>query len=67
MDSADVDSDGDGYVNNREEYEYDDSGIRVAKTEKVDTDDDGTFDTTTRTVRRIEGSIVFFVDGTGGR
>ena len=54
MDSVDVDSDADGNVNNREEYEYDDSGIRVAKTEKADTDDDGTFDTTTRTDYHVD-------------
>ncbi len=46
MDSADVDR--------REEYEYIDSGIRVAKTEKVDTDDDGTFDTSTRTDYHVD-------------
>ncbi len=54
MDSADVDLDADGYVDRREEYEYDDSGIRVAKTEKIDSDDDGTVDTTIRTDYHVD-------------
>ncbi|MGI6419533.1 MAG: hypothetical protein ACOX1P_28165 [Thermoguttaceae bacterium] len=48
MGSASVDLDADGLVDRREEYEYDDPGIRVAKTEIVDSNDDGTVDITTR-------------------
>ncbi len=54
MASVDVDSDANGHIDSREQYEYDDSGTRVAKTEKEDSDDDGTFDTTTRTDYHVD-------------
>ncbi len=54
MNSAAVDLDADGIVDRREEYEYDDTGIRVAKTELVDSNDDGTVDTTTRTDYHVD-------------
>ncbi len=38
---VEIDSDGNGDLERREEYEYDDRGIRTAKTETVDTDSDG--------------------------
>ena len=41
MDSATVDSDADGNADSYSEYQYDDSGIRVAASEQVDANDDG--------------------------
>ena len=45
---TDVDLDGDSIIDRCEECECDDSGIRVTKTERVDSDDVGTVDTTKR-------------------
>jgi hypothetical protein len=41
MATASVDLDNDATVDRYSEYEYDDSGIRVAQTEQVDADDNG--------------------------
>ena len=39
-------SSADAHVDSRSEYEYDDSGIRVAKTDFEDVNNDGDFDDT---------------------
>ncbi len=51
---AEVDEDADGRVDTRSSYRYDDSGIRVARREQVDSDDDGAFDEDTTTVNLVD-------------
>ena len=51
---AEVDEDADGKVDTRSSYRYDDSGIRVAQREQVDSDDDGAFDEDTTTVNLVD-------------
>jgi RHS repeat-associated protein len=52
MSTVTLDSDGDGVPETQLEYEYDDSGIRVAQEKRVDTDSDGDF--TDETPERTE-------------
>ncbi|MDZ7617068.1 MAG: RHS repeat-associated core domain-containing protein [Patescibacteria group bacterium] len=49
-----MDEDADGNIDTRSTYRYDDSGIRVAWREQVDSDDDGAFDEDTTTVNLVD-------------
>ena len=51
---AEVDENADGNIDTRSTYRYDDSGIRIAQREQVDSDDDGAFDEDTTTVNLVD-------------